>query len=121
MDIKQELEYSTVKIKQNFSNYSAWHHRAIMIPKVFASHKESTEFLKNGIFLLTKDLELIRSAYFTEPFDQSAWFYLSWAFQFLQSLLAEQEFIELLMREKKFVEELIDVEPTCTSKSSGFI
>ncbi|KXS11014.1 protein prenylyltransferase [Gonapodya prolifera JEL478] len=67
---KTEFDYTTKKIDQNFSNYSAWHYRSTVLNKAFASGGLEEQ--------LEKDFELVRSAIYTEPADQSAWLYQRW-------------------------------------------
>ncbi|KAJ3275464.1 hypothetical protein HDV01_000291 [Terramyces sp. JEL0728] len=69
---EKEFEYTNTKIKQNFSNYSAWHYRSKIMPLVFQGNA-----LKNQI---KTDIELVRDAVFTEPKDQSAWLYQRFLF-----------------------------------------
>ncbi|XP_046399460.1 geranylgeranyl transferase type-2 subunit alpha [Ischnura elegans] len=72
---KIELDFSFDKLTENFSNYSAWHYRTIFLPTVSPD--------KNAPCSITpeqhkKELELVQNAVFTDPADQSAWFYLRW-------------------------------------------
>ena len=63
-----ELEYTTRKIELNFSNYSAWHSRTKVLPRVSDLSKEA----------LDREYELVQQAFFTEPEDQSGWIYHRW-------------------------------------------
>ena len=51
---------------QNFSNYSAWHYRSKLLPKVHGAD-DGDEYEQQ----LRSELELLRSAFFTAPEDQS--------------------------------------------------
>ncbi|KAF7721153.1 hypothetical protein EC973_005360 [Apophysomyces ossiformis] len=71
--VEQEYAFTTQKIEQNFSNYSAWHQRSKLLPEIVAnkSTEERNEVAK-------KELDIIKSAIYTEPDDQSAWLYYWW-------------------------------------------
>lgn len=64
----QEFIYTQSKIEQNFSNYSAWHYRSKILPILFNSSDQLKEQAEN-------ELKFVRNAIFTDPEDQSAWFY----------------------------------------------
>lgn len=56
------------------------------------------------------DLKLLRSAYYTAPEDQSAWFYLTW--------LLKDSSKEIILQEMNHIEELLSIEPTCSCKEN---
>ncbi|XP_065675024.1 geranylgeranyl transferase type-2 subunit alpha-like isoform X1 [Hydra vulgaris] len=66
-----EIKFTTEKITENFSNYSAWHNRS----NLYSSERKDGCIKKE---ILHKELELVRNAVFTDPNDQSAWFYHRW-------------------------------------------
>lgn len=91
-------------IYKNFSNYSAWHRRSTLLPLL--PHHEI-------ILQVRDDLDLIKSAYFTEPQDQSCWFYLRWLCEFA----IEQKLYEpgqLFKEQIDSIDELLTVEPDCS-------
>lgn len=91
-----ELAYSRDRIRRNFSNYSAWHHRSVLLLQLQAdsagagsSGCSSGSLLEArrgvgkqaqplALALAAPELALVRRALFTEPDDQSAWFYHRW-------------------------------------------
>ena len=80
-----EFAYSTERILKNFSNYSAFHHRTIYIKAMLAEGQAVDE-----LGLIKSELELIQQAIFTEPDDQTAWWYhqylVAWAGRHPESL-----------------------------------
>ncbi|CAG8523710.1 4132_t:CDS:10, partial [Ambispora gerdemannii] len=72
---ESEFNFTTTKINQNFSNYSAWHQRSKLLPSLF-QEKNMTEDEKKA--LIDKEFDLVKSAIYTDPDDQSAWLYHLW-------------------------------------------
>ncbi|GFU27923.1 geranylgeranyl transferase type-2 subunit alpha [Trichonephila clavipes] len=68
---EEEFNYSTELIEENFSNYSAWHYRSTLLPKLYFDASKGS--IKEDALL--QEFELIKNAAFTDPDDQSAWFY----------------------------------------------
>jgi geranylgeranyl transferase type-2 subunit alpha len=100
-----ELDYTRHRIGVNFSNYSAWHYRTYLLPRVHAAAPSVAAASANAaaaaqpvqppvetaaptsaagtasplpLATLRGELELLRQAVFTEPDDQSPWFYRRW-------------------------------------------
>jgi geranylgeranyl transferase type-2 subunit alpha len=71
--VQQEYNFTTQKITQSFSNYSAWHQRSKLLPEIVMhmSEDEKNEVARN-------ELAMVGDAIFTDPDDQSAWLYYWW-------------------------------------------
>ncbi|KAF9601422.1 hypothetical protein IFM89_019855 [Coptis chinensis] len=72
---EEELKYTTDMINNNFSNYSAWHHRSVILSKLLKQQARGFTSKEN---IMTEEYELVHQALFTEPADQSGWFYHLW-------------------------------------------
>ncbi|CAL5041336.1 unnamed protein product [Urochloa decumbens] len=72
---EEELKYTMDKISDNFSNYSAWHNRSILLSNLLIQQRKGFES-KQKIF--SEEFELVTQALFTDPSDQSGWFYHLW-------------------------------------------
>ena len=86
--LDSEWDFTTAKINANFSNGSAFHYRSTLLtlhPSVDVS----------------QELDLIHNAIFTEPDDQTAWWYLE--FLLSQGLLSNI----MLQSEKELLQELV--------------
>lgn len=84
--VEKELDYTLERIKINFSNYSAWHQRSALLKRQaiqceVAASPDGQQQANPPVALsiLQTELQLIRQAVFTEPDDQSPWFYRRWA------------------------------------------
>ncbi|PWN90812.1 protein prenylyltransferase [Acaromyces ingoldii] len=98
---RQELSYSLSKIETNFSNFSAWHRRSILLPLVWqAESLSATQMRKRR----DEEFDLIKQALFTDPDDQSVWIYHEW-------LIDKEASQDVLEREIEVVRELVDLEP----------
>lgn len=93
---QQELDFTTKKINENFSNFSAWHNRSTLLRKLQTPPP------------LEEELAYSREAILMDPEDQSAWIYYRWLlcgdlYQPTETSLREQ---------KNAITELYDEEPT---------
>ncbi|XP_062871339.1 geranylgeranyl transferase type-2 subunit alpha [Trichomycterus rosablanca] len=88
VSVEQELQFTDRLIGSNFSNYSSWHYRSTLLPLLHPqSSSESAQPCQNNTSpqshrvceeQLLKEYELVQNAFFTDPNDQSAWFYYRW-------------------------------------------
>uniref|UniRef100_A0A1A8I1E3 Geranylgeranyl transferase type-2 subunit alpha n=1 Tax=Nothobranchius kuhntae TaxID=321403 RepID=A0A1A8I1E3_NOTKU len=95
VSVEQELGFTDRLICSNFSNYSSWHYRSTLLPLLHPEcpeeasphrepplspppHSPQTHFHRVCEEQLLKEYELVQNAFFTDPNDQSAWFYYRW-------------------------------------------
>ncbi|MFT7809354.1 geranylgeranyl transferase type-2 subunit alpha [Arapaima gigas] len=97
--VEQELQFTDRLIGSNFSNYSSWHYRSTLLPLLHPGSPEAasprrepptsstcsspsaspqTHSHRVCEEQLLKEYELVQNAFFTDPNDQSAWFYYRW-------------------------------------------
>ena len=128
--IRSEFEYTSERIEKNFSNCSAFHYRSKLIDLVLdadlreesISRNEEGEAYQVRLDMSRGELEMIQNAVFTEPDDQTAWWYhrfvLAWARPKPvknwtdQDAAAEaiESFAEVLEEEKESIRELVEAE-----------
>ncbi|CAL0307795.1 unnamed protein product [Lupinus luteus] len=72
---EDEMKYTKELVDDNFSNYSAWHNRSILLSNLL-KRKAEGYFPKENV--LEEEYELVQNALFTDPDDQSGWFYHLW-------------------------------------------
>ena len=125
---QDEFDFTTRKIQQNFSNYSAWHYRSELLLK----SGEIEDLLEKGkapctFYLLSYiinhynacvgvvvELALVQKAVYTEPGDQSAWMYHHWLIGKGNSLIRDPDKRNsILAQELRNVQELHELEPDC--------
>ncbi|KAL5323824.1 hypothetical protein ACEPPN_008366 [Leptodophora sp. 'Broadleaf-Isolate-01'] len=84
--VESEFEYTTKMIHapKGLSNFSAWHRRSKLIPRLLDERKADATARKQ---FLDDEFDLIVSAMYTDsyPYAQSAWFY----YQFLMTTLTD--------------------------------
>ncbi|KAJ0980745.1 hypothetical protein J5N97_009000 [Dioscorea zingiberensis] len=71
----EELKYTMDMIDSNFSNYSAWHNRSLLLSNLL---KQKAQGFVSKEKILTDEYDLVHQALFTEASDQSGWFYYLW-------------------------------------------
>lgn len=70
--VEEEFEYTTKMVYTSLSNFSAWHYRSKLIPRLLDERGASDEAREA---LLDEEFEMMRNALWTDPDDQSIWFY----------------------------------------------
>ncbi|XP_045610595.1 geranylgeranyl transferase type-2 subunit alpha [Procambarus clarkii] len=73
---EDELKVSQHLIEHNLSNYSAWHYRSKLLPQVYPPPPNTPHPISENA--LIKELKTVVEAVFTDPSDQSPWFFLQW-------------------------------------------
>ena len=120
---EMELTFTTQKVEANFSNYSAWHYRSKLLPKLDGGDGSSGSSSSSDGSLggrIKSDLQLVRNAFFTAPEDSSAWFYHRWLLAQLHpnstssaKTGSSSEYAGILSEEATMVDELLELEPEC--------
>lgn len=101
--LKKELGFVEEKINDDFANYSAWHHRSVLLPQI---HTQGPDLF------LADELQFVRQAFYTEPDVQSAWFYHRWLLAGAPARGKKAVVVDgLLNEELSACEELLSIEP----------
>lgn len=100
MTEEDQLAFTAQKIEQNFSNYSALHHRTITLPDPLTAD------------VLFDEIGLVQQAVFTEPDDQSAWFYYRWLVTSMVELVESsvEDAAGFLKSQVQWLDELLEME-----------
>ncbi|WFD32027.1 protein geranylgeranyltransferase type II [Malassezia sp. CBS 17886] len=98
---KAELQYTLRKIESNFSNFSAWHYRTKLLPRVWDAESLEGDALEAA---REREFELVTQAMYTDPSDQSIWIYHRW-------LVAQAPTRRVLEAQIKLIAELAELEP----------
>lgn len=115
---RDEFNYTTLMIKSNLSNFSAWHNRTQLLIRLLSEGNADDQTRKKA---LDDELDLIHQALF-DPYDQSLWSYH-------QALMAcfdaetvgntvapnitQQERLQYIKQEREFVEEVLEDAKDC--------
>jgi len=79
--LTSELKFSSQKINEDFSNYSAWHYRTKLIPLIYRANREKEHpdpAWLNFDTIIDSEFELVAQAFYVDPEDQSGWLYYRW-------------------------------------------
>lgn len=82
----EELDFTTQKINRSTANFSAWHNRTKLIPKIYQLVKDSevsgnTEIVARFQSLskvLEFELNLVKTGMYMSADDTSVWLYMQW-------------------------------------------
>lgn len=77
---ESEYAYTTKMVNTNLSNFSAWHYRSKLIPRLLDERSASPQTRRQ---MFEDELAFVKNALYIDPYDQSLWFY----HQFLISVL----------------------------------
>ncbi|KAK8807331.1 hypothetical protein WA158_004090 [Blastocystis sp. Blastoise] len=112
LSINEMLEFTYKRIEHNFSNYSAWNYRLSLLSEGYINNLIDFDIKE----FIDKDLSLILNALYTEPDDQSSWYYQKSLFEFLKSttIYTNDEINSMIQGRLEEVQELLDMEPDCT-------
>lgn len=111
-----ELAFTTRKIEASFSNFSAWHYRSKLLPRLWAERGDDDAVdeaarlarLDDGVCerpdaFDCAEFNLVLQALYTDPNDQSGWLYHRW--------LVGRGTEPVLRRELAALAELREMEP----------
>lgn len=102
---QSEFDFAGQKIRENFSNYSAFHHRSVMIQSLDVSHFDRS--------FVESEFRIVENAVFTEPDDQSAWWYYEFLLQWMQKHLQSNDIVDILLQQKSSMMSLLEIEEKC--------
>lgn len=122
-----EYKYATSKIEKDISNFSAWHNRSKLIPRIFALIKALIDVEKSvdspatvALFetplkLLHHELDLVKTGIFMDSADTSVWLFMQWLLTddiFVGQLrkLSKDAYLQILTQQLSNVQELNELE-----------
>lgn len=118
--VASEFAYTTMQINKNILNFSAWHQRLKLIPRLAeliidepsSKHMAQLSQFSSPKAILAHELELIKTGMYVDADDSSVWLYLEWLLTdpFFREADDEEMFRELLLDQLKIVDELNELE-----------
>ncbi|KAF2460613.1 hypothetical protein BDY21DRAFT_335887 [Lineolata rhizophorae] len=119
--VEDEFDYTTKMIETNLSNFSAWHNRSLLIPRLLDNRQAGRDERK---VMFESELALIHKALYTDPYDQSLWYYHNYLLQHFDPAQQQsatttiyspsnEESIHWLRHELDLLRELCDDEDGC--------
>ncbi|RMZ74251.1 geranylgeranyl transferase type-2 subunit beta [Pyrenophora seminiperda CCB06] len=117
---ESEFVYTTKMIKTNLSNFSAWHNRSQLIPRILGERNADAKARRA---FLDSELSLICEAINTDPFDQSIWFYHQYLLSTLSASCPPDQLIvqdlsngerqQYYGHEMEYIREILEDEADC--------
>ncbi|KAK5002624.1 Rab geranylgeranyltransferase [Cryomyces antarcticus] len=118
--VEREFAYTTRMISTNLSNFSAWHNRSKLIPRLLYERSASSIMRRQ---LLDDEFGLVRRGLWTDPYDQSLWFYHDYLMSIISSSvpaeaaivldLTDEDRRERLRGERDSIEEMLEGAEDC--------
>lgn len=120
-NMEEMFSYSKQLIKENPSNYSAWHMRGefmyeILCRKYADCTQKCLKFLKDGtLSILLKYVETDQIVYClsADSDDQCLWYYLHTLLSFSPRLINRDDFVSILLSVLKDVKVTLSYNPNC--------
>lgn len=131
-----DFQYTTEKINKNLSNFSAWHNRSNLIPKIFKElenvddltplkeYEKLLQVFDSPSSLFKHDLQLLKTGIYMDADDTSVWLYMHWLVSediFVKDLKAKKEFEGSIQQLLQDVEELNELEKEDSPKGNDNI
>jgi geranylgeranyl transferase type-2 subunit alpha len=108
-----EWAFTQYKIQENFSNGSAFHYRSKLLPLLVEirgnNDKDTTSAVSTEQQMLQEELDLVKNAMFTEPDDQTAWWYMVYLLDWAKESVAAS-LPQILQNLKEDITELVQAE-----------
>ncbi|KAF3928633.1 hypothetical protein AA313_de0206150 [Arthrobotrys entomopaga] len=119
--VESEFAYTSEMYKKSLSNFSAWHNRSKLIPRLLNERNATEEERRT---FLDGELATMQEAIFTDPYDQSIHLYnlhlITSTCSPLQSLrqsdivdLTPPQKFMILLNTSNWMKELLEEEPEC--------
>ena len=102
--LQTEWDFTTTKIQDNFSNFSAFYYRSQLLPGYL-------EIASDPLLVWRNEFQLIENAVCTEPDDQTAWWYQALLLSFDSKLFHMEELRANLLDQVSLLWELLEDSP----------
>jgi geranylgeranyl transferase type-2 subunit alpha len=101
--ILSEFQFTTQKIHDNFSNFSAFHYRSQLLELMVSVNQSPKSEL------VETELQLVENAMCTEPDDQTAWWYHAFLLDWITN--DQEEYQSRLLEQADLLRELLEEAP----------
>ncbi len=102
--VQTEWNFTTEKIRNNFSNFSAFYYRSQLLPSYL-------ELASDTLTVWQNEFQMIEDAVCTEPDDQTAWWYQALLLSMDDDLFPLQQLHERLLEHVELLRELLEDSP----------